>query len=66
MQFNNYVNSYRVNEAKKMILEGEESMSEVQYACGFNSRTTFYTAFKTFTGMSPSKFKEMSRHRVSE
>ncbi|TVR13324.1 MAG: helix-turn-helix domain-containing protein [Balneolaceae bacterium] len=65
MQFNHYVNFYRVNEAKKMILNGEESMSEVQHTCGFNSRTTFYSAFKTFTGMSPSKFKEMSRYRVS-
>lgn len=55
MNFNNFINFYRINEAKKLILKGEENMSEVQYKCGFNSRTTFYTAFKKFTGMSPTQ-----------
>lgn len=61
MNFNNFINFYRINEAKQLILAGEENMSEVQYKCGFNSRTTFYTAFKKFTGMSPTKFKKMSQ-----
>jgi AraC-like DNA-binding protein len=63
MNFNNYINFYRINEAKKRIIEGEDSISEVQYACGFNSRTTFYTAFKKFTGMPPSEFRKISRKK---
>ena len=66
MHFNNFVNFYRVNEAKKIMLKGNDSISDVQYASGFNSRTTFYTAFKKFTGMSPSKFKKISRQEISE
>lgn len=65
MNYNSYVNFYRVNEAKKFILEGNESMGEVQEQCGFNSRTTFYSSFKKFTGMSPTEFKKMSRKRVN-
>lgn len=63
LNFNNFINFYRINEAKTMILKGEDSISEVQYACGFNSRSTFYTAFKKFTGMSPSEFRKMARQK---
>jgi len=66
MNFNNFVNFYRVNEAKVLIIAGEDSMSEVQYQCGFNSRSTFYTAFKHFTGMSPTEFQKMNRVQSSE
>ena len=66
MNFRNYVNFYRINEAKKLIDEGEDSMSEVQYSCGFNSRATFYTAFKKFTGMTPSEFSKISRTKKQQ
>ncbi len=63
MNFNSYINFYRINEAKKRIVEGEDSISEIHHACGFNSRTTFYTAFKKFTGMTPSEFRKISRQK---
>ena len=63
MNLNDYINFYRINEAKKLIAEGEDSLSDVQYSCGFNSRTTFYTAFKKFTSMTPSEFRKLSRNR---
>lgn len=62
MKFNDYVNFHRINEAKKLIKE-ESSISEVQYACGFNSRTSFYSAFKKFAHMTPSEFSKMYRNR---
>jgi len=55
-----------VNEAKVLIIAGEDSMSEVQYQCGFNSGTTFYTAFKHFTGMTPTDFQKMNREKSSQ
>jgi AraC-like DNA-binding protein len=62
MKFNDYVNFHRINEAKKLIKE-ESSLSDVQYACGFNSRTSFYSAFKKFTHMTPSEFSKKQRNR---
>lgn len=60
MNYSNFINFYRINEAKRLIYEdGHFNLNEVMYACGFNSRTTFYNAFKKHTGLSPKQFKEM-------
>lgn len=65
--FNNFINSYRIREAKRMILQNSSlTLNEVMYACGFNSRTTFYMAFQKFTGMSPQQFKELSLTRKTQ
>lgn len=61
MNFSNFINLYRINEAKKLIISQEhQTLNEIMYASGFNSRTTFYNAFTKFTGMSPKKFKDIS------
>lgn len=60
MNYNNFINSYRINEAKILLYENNAlNINEVMYACGFNSRTTFYEAFKKHTGMSPKQFKDL-------
>lgn len=65
--FNNFINSYRIKEAKRMILHDSSlTLNEIMYACGFNSRTTFYMAFQKFTGMSPQQFKELSLTRKTK
>src|SRR5690606_30315170 len=60
MNYNNFINSYRIQEAKILIYENNGmNINEVMYASGFNSRTTFYDAFKKHTGMSAKQFKDM-------
>ncbi|MGW9686517.1 helix-turn-helix domain-containing protein [Flagellimonas sp. 2504JD1-5] len=55
--FFNFINSYRIEEAKKMLREDEKlSVTDVMYACGFNNRVSFYNAFKKFTGTTPKLF----------
>lgn len=66
MNYSNFINFYRINEAKRLIYEeGHFNLNEVMYACGFNSRTTFYNAFKKHTGMSPKQFKEIGNSTLS-
>ncbi len=58
--FYKYINSLRVEEAKKLLVEnvdGRYSMEGIGYLAGFNSKTTFNTVFKAQTGMSPSVFR---------
>jgi len=60
--FNTYINHLRVMEAQKLIQESLEelNLNDVMYACGFKSRSTFYTAFQKETGMSPKQYKDLA------
>ncbi|HHT22537.1 MAG TPA: AraC family transcriptional regulator [Bacteroidales bacterium] len=57
--FFQFVNSYRIEAVKKMLLEPKlkYSIEAVGYECGFNSKSSFYTVFKANTGMTPIAFR---------
>jgi len=55
--FNAYINGLRVEEAKRLISESQQSITEISFAAGFNSKATFYRAFQSVTGMTPRQFK---------
>lgn len=57
--FNDFVNGYRVDAVKKFLTEKKSnnlSLEGVAYECGFNSKATFYRAFKKQTQISPSQY----------
>lgn len=57
--FFNFVNQYRIEEAKKMLKTNLAlNITDVMYASGFNNRASFYAAFKKFTGTTPKLFVE--------
>ena len=59
MNFTNFINEYRIKEAEKLILKGYQenfTLEALATDCGFKSRSTFYAAFKKFTGLTPTKF----------
>lgn len=62
--FNTYINHLRIMEAQKLIQESYQddnlNLTDVMYACGFKSRTTFYKAFQKETGMSPKQYKDLA------
>lgn len=58
--FNNFINDYRVKEAIRLMSSSQKtdySIDELLDQIGFNSRTTFYVAFKKVTGLSPTEYK---------
>lgn len=60
--FSDYINYLRVEKAKKYLTNPNYSAYTnvaIGLECGFNSKSTFYTAFKKFTSQTPSKYKEM-------
>ncbi len=58
--FAQFVNRYRVEEAKKL-LENTNllhlTMLGIAFEAGFNSKTAFNTTFKKITGLSPSEYR---------
>lgn len=57
--FYNFVNKYRIEEAKKLLLStryNQLNILGIAYESGFNSKTTFNTTFKKYTGCSPREF----------
>lgn len=61
MHFFDFVNSYRIEVAKKMLADEEMNkqytIEHIATQAGFNSKTSFYAAFKKFTGVKPSHYK---------
>jgi AraC-like DNA-binding protein len=68
---NNFVyviNEFRITEAKKLLLDqkmNHYSIAGIAAESGFNSLSAFNTAFKKFTGTTPSEFKKRNRLAVA-
>jgi two-component system, response regulator YesN len=52
-----YINRQRVEKASRMLLETDISLSEISNACCFDDQSWFSKIFKSFTGISPSKYR---------
>lgn len=61
--FFQFINSYRVNKAKMLLLDkslDKLTILGIAYESGFSSKTSFNTTFKKFTNQTPSEFKRQS------
>jgi AraC-like DNA-binding protein len=59
-----FLTEYRINKACQMIRNGERSVKEIGYACGFDSLSNFYYQFKRITKSSPLEFSRHCRETV--
>jgi AraC-like DNA-binding protein len=60
LNYFDFINRYRVEEAKKLLKEspdGQTTILDIAFRVGFNSKSTFNTAFKRLTGVTPSAFR---------
>jgi len=58
--FYNFINSFRVDEVKNQLVSeanSNKTILEIAYSVGFNSKSTFNTFFKKFTGKTPTEYK---------
>lgn len=61
--FSDFINSFRVSRSKILLKDltfSNYTIVAIGLECGFNSRSTFYSAFKKFTTQTPSEFKSSS------
>ncbi|MFK7814178.1 MAG: helix-turn-helix domain-containing protein [Maribacter sp.] len=59
--FFDFINEYRIDTAKVILAnpnEKELTILEILYQVGFNSKSSFYTAFKKVTGKTPTLYRK--------
>jgi AraC-like DNA-binding protein len=59
--FFEFINRYRVEEAKRLLLSPElknETVLEIIYKSGFNSPSAFHRFFKRMVGLTPTEFRQ--------
>ncbi|MHC5202577.1 helix-turn-helix domain-containing protein [Myroides sp. LJL119] len=68
MNFNSFINEKRIEYAL-LLLEQEDyniSVNDLSERSGFNSRTSFFRAFKKKTGMSPTHYIEDLKYKIKK
>jgi len=63
--FADYINQYRIEEAKKILQStrgSQRKISAVAIEVGFNTMAAFYNAFKKHTNMTPTRYKKKAGH----
>ena len=61
VNFSQFINAYRVAEAQRLLASAQHqhlSIVGIAFEAGFSSKTTFNTAFKKVTGLTPSQFMQ--------
>jgi AraC-like DNA-binding protein len=64
LSFPEYVNSFRIKEAERLLLnfQAEFTIQQIMYEVGFSSRSVFINVFKKFTGYTPTEYRKNSIH----
>jgi AraC-like DNA-binding protein len=58
------INKYRIDEAARLIREDPEvNILSICFRAGFNSKSSFNTAFKKFISMTPTEYKSLYREK---
>jgi AraC family transcriptional regulator len=55
-----YLTRLRIDAARRLLLDGDLSVTEVAALCGFGSASQFSTAFRREAGLSPSEFRRVA------
>jgi AraC-like DNA-binding protein len=57
--FSDLIKEYRIEKAKELLkIESNHTIEAIGYDIGFNSKSSFFTAFKKITGLTPSEYQK--------
>lgn len=62
--FHNYINEIRIQQAKKLLLYSEDSISLIAEKVGYQNDCRFYSNFKKVAGMTPKEYRESFKRNL--
>ncbi|WP_436515836.1 helix-turn-helix domain-containing protein [Ekhidna sp. To15] len=65
--FNDYINTYRIDHAKKLLIDSafdHYKIEAIAIDSGFNNKVTFYKAFAKVTGTTPSSYRKFKKSGI--
>ena len=66
--FFDFVNEYRIEKAMRILenpLNNKQTVLEILYEVGFNSKSSFNTAFKKYTGTTPTLYRKSRQQQAA-
>ena len=64
--FSNYLNRLRIERAAALLTETGKPLKTIAELCGFEDQSWFSKVFKSFTGVSPGKYRETGRMKLGD
>jgi AraC-like DNA-binding protein len=64
VNFYEWIRLYRIAESKEILAKTNLSVSTIYYDVGFNSKSSFYTAFKKTVGCTPTEYRKSLEHKI--
>ncbi|GAA4238909.1 hypothetical protein GCM10022291_31180 [Postechiella marina] len=64
--FFDFINSFRIEKAKEILenpAKNKQTVLEILYEVGFNSKSSFNTAFKKHTGNTPTSYRKITQNQ---
>ena len=65
-QVNAYLNEYRVNKARQLILDPRLSLKDIGAAVGYSDANYFTRVFKRLTGQTPSEYRVAAAEKAAQ
>ncbi|MFH1761770.1 MAG: helix-turn-helix transcriptional regulator [bacterium] len=63
--FSNFLNSLRINKAKELLEDSNQSVTNIAYKCGYENLDTFLKVFKRNTGETPKEYRIKNRNTAN-
>jgi AraC-like DNA-binding protein len=56
-----FVTKCRIDQATRLLIETDQPLGEIAFACGFSDQSAFTRQFKSTTGCAPGEFRRANR-----
>lgn len=63
-RFWDYLNNFRIDQVTRQMMESNQPISSICYACGFNNLSNFNRVFKERTGETPRQYRERLKNSI--